>query len=150
MYHMHLRSEAVMPVPILVFWDVTSLSLVWHVVVLQEMLLLLTHKNIFDFDSMDRAVLATKMHRFCPRYKLLALCLTLAIGHHLLGVQLVRSLKSNVYMAVTTYQHRKYWPYFKCCRHTCTLAEYVFNWNTSVIGDENQMVWLPLHHHYQC
>ena len=67
----------------------------WHLVVLQEMLLLLTHKNIFDFDSMDRAVLARKMYRFCHRYKLLALWSTLAIGRHLLGVQLVRSLKSN-------------------------------------------------------
>jgi len=66
------------------------------------MLLLLTHKRIFDFDSMDRAVLARKMCRFCPRHKILAPCLTLDVGHHLSGVQFIRSLKSNVYMAVTT------------------------------------------------
>jgi len=29
------------------------------------------------------------------------------LDRHLLGVQFVRSLKSNVYMAVTTYQHTK-------------------------------------------
>jgi len=75
---------------------------VWDTVVLLEMLLLLTHKNVFDFDSMDRAILARKMCRFCQRCKLLALCLTLAIGRHLLGVQFIRSRMSNVYMAVTT------------------------------------------------
>jgi len=79
-------------------------------VVVQEMLLLLTCKNIFDFDSMDRVILARKVYRFCQRYKLLALSLALAIGRHLLGVQFIRSLKSNVYMAVTTCRHRKYWP----------------------------------------
>jgi len=75
---------------------------VWDTVVLLEMLLLLTHKNVFDFDSMDRGILAKKMCRLCQRCKLQALCLTLAIGRHLLGVQFIRSRKSNVYVAVTT------------------------------------------------
>jgi hypothetical protein len=68
---------------------------------------------MFDFDSMGTvpdlwALLAEKVYsRFCQRYKFLALDLSLAIGCHLLVVQFIRSLKSNLHTAVTQYHHRK-------------------------------------------
>jgi hypothetical protein len=56
--------------------DVTSHSLVWDMVVWQEMLLLLTYKNVFDFDGMNRAIFARKMYRLN----------VLLTGHHSISV----------------------------------------------------------------
>ena len=81
---------------------------------------------------------------------------TFSTGRHLLSVQFLTRIESNVRVCAALTRHvttKNYISYSKnsvaITRQDCTSARCFFNWNTSVTGFKRLTVWLPPRNHNQ-
>jgi hypothetical protein len=84
-----------------------------------------------------------KTYRSCEKHVSLSLLDLLSTCCHLLGVSFITSLKSNLCTTQTIQNITQNNYYFTRLKHGCTSSEYIFKWNTSVIGHRQRAVGFP-------